>query len=123
MKLITSIFFYLGFIISSFSQVDTLEYGNQYELIGEVVIAKYEMPTGDFFETYILRIENPIFVNKNLEWESIPMTKEVHLNISNPEVVDFKGKIVKVRGTLFHSLTIHHRRDACIKVESININK
>ncbi|MFK7772344.1 MAG: DUF4431 domain-containing protein [Saprospiraceae bacterium] len=123
MKLISSIFFIIVFVNLSYAQIDTLQYGKQYQLFGIIEVIEYELPSGDIYETYILKLEEPISVKRNKEWEGILSTNEIHLNRLNSRVSSFDGKRARVEGILFHALTIHHLRDACLKVGSIIIKK
>ena len=98
---------------------ESLEYLKEYQFEGRLIKIKYLLPNGDSLETFILKIEEPISVKANKDWKELVNVKELHLNIGNSEIEVFENDEVKIQGVLFHALTYHHKRDACIKVENI----
>jgi len=102
-----------------FGQTNTFNYGDTITLKGKVQLITYEMPTGNLYETYILLLDEYIKVKPNEDWEGHSMVNEVHINIMNDKIEQYKDQRIKLSGVLFHALTIHHRRDVCIKLETI----
>ena len=118
MKRVLSISIIL-FTLFSFGQKGSLNYEESAVLEGKVTLLTYEMPTGDLHDTYILVLDKPINVAGSKDWDAYMNVKEVHLNILNNKIEEYKGQKIRVEGVLFHALTIHDRRDVCIKVEKI----
>lgn len=100
-----------------------LEYGDFVSLRGTVKMINYELPSGYKLTTFLLELDKSISVNSNDKWEGHSGVTEVHLNISNDKINEYSNKTIQVSGKIFHALTIHHRRDICIKVEKIELNK
>jgi hypothetical protein len=106
-----------------FGQTDTYNYGDTVTMQGQVTLVSYEMPTGDRYDTYILKLDETINVEANEEWEGHSNVKEIHLNIMNWEIENYVNQKIKLEGILFHALTVHHRRDVCIKVNAFEAPK
>ncbi len=120
MRTILSIILILNQCVLCLGQTDTFNYGDTVSLQGKVVFVMYEMPTDELFETYVLRLDKKINLKPNDDWEGQSEVTDIHLNIMNNKIKQYQNQNVKVSGVLFHALTIHHRRDVCIKVENIN---
>ena len=102
-----------------YGQENAFNYEDTITINGNVILVTYETPNGVLHETYILKPDKIITVKSNKDWEGYSKVKEIHLNIMNNKIEEYKDKKIKVTGQLFHAKTYHNIRDICIKVVNV----